>query len=118
MAQRKPERTLIDEIIRLVYPLTPEEHDELVQQMKRQWAEGAANNQLRFSRAESQKALNLAGQLTPKEQAELLDELKLVWLRRALDEGEESLRQHGGIPAEEVFDRLQAKYERMKAEKQ
>jgi hypothetical protein len=116
MAQQKPERTLIDEIIRLVYPLTPQEHDELVEQIKRLWAEGAVN--VRFNRQENQQAFSLAGQLTSKEQEELLDELKLVWLRRALDEGEESLRKHGGIPADEVFDRLQAKYERMKAEKQ
>lgn len=114
MAQQKPERTLIDEIIRLVYPLTPQEHDDLVAQMKRRWAEG--NQQLRFSIPECQQAFNLAEQLVPAEQEQLLEELKLVWLRRALDEGEESLRQHGGIPANEVFDRLQAKYERMKAE--
>ena len=116
MAQRKPERTLIDDIIRLVYPLMPQEHDDLVEQMKRRWAEGVPSQQLRFSRPESQQAFNLAEQLAPEEQEELLEELKLVWLRRALDEGEESLRQHGGIPAEEVFDRLQAKYERMKVE--
>jgi hypothetical protein len=116
MAQSKPERTLIDEIIKLVYPLTPQEHDELVEQMKRQWAEGTDN--VTFNRKENQQAFSLAVQLTPEEQEELLDELKLVWLRRALDEGEDSLRQHGGIPADEVFDRLQAKYERMKAEKQ
>ena len=36
--------TLIDEIIKLVYPLTPLEHDELVEQMKRQWAEGTDNS--------------------------------------------------------------------------
>jgi hypothetical protein len=64
MAQQKPERAKIDEMLRIVDQLTPEEHDKLD------------------------------------------EEMKLQWLRRALDEGEESLRLHGGIPAEEVFKRL------------
>ncbi len=62
MAQQKPER--IDEILKLVDQLTPEEHDQLV------------------------------------------EEMKLQWLRRALDEGEESSRQHGTRPAEEVLTEL------------
>lgn len=35
MAQQKPER--IDEILRLVDQLSPEEHDQLVEEMKLQW---------------------------------------------------------------------------------
>lgn len=36
MAQQKPERKF-DEILRLVNQLTPEEQDELVEEMKLQW---------------------------------------------------------------------------------
>lgn len=35
MAQQRPER--IDEILRLVDQLSPEEHDQLVEEMKLQW---------------------------------------------------------------------------------
>lgn len=35
MAQQKPER--IDEILRLVDQLSPEEHNQLVEEMKLQW---------------------------------------------------------------------------------
>lgn len=45
-------------------------------------------------------------ELSPDEQDQLIDEIKLRWLRRALKEGEESLRRSGGIPAEKVFRRL------------
>lgn len=69
-------------------------------------------------KATFEQVLKLAEQLAPAEQEKLVDELKLAWLRRAIAEGEESYRKHGGIPAEEVFDRLREKYERMKAEKQ
>lgn len=38
MAQRKPEdRTTVDQILKLVDQLTPEEQDQLVEQMKVQW---------------------------------------------------------------------------------
>ncbi len=73
MAQPKPDRTSIEEILRLVDELSEEEQDQLG------------------------------------------EELKLKWLRRALDEGEESIRQHGTLPAEEVFAELKERYERKKA---
>lgn len=61
------------------------------------------------------QVLKLADQLTPEEQEQLVEEMKLQWLRRALDEGEESVRQHGTRPAEEVFAELKERYERRKA---
>lgn len=61
------------------------------------------------------QVLKLADQLTPEEQEQLVEEMKLQWLRRALDEGEESIRQHGTRPAEEVFAELKERYERRKA---
>ncbi|MGH9547923.1 MAG: hypothetical protein ACRD3W_01060 [Terriglobales bacterium] len=62
------------------------------------------------------QVLKLVDQLTPEEQEQLVEEVKLQWLRRALEEGEESLKQHGGIPAEKVFADLKDRYERRKAE--
>lgn len=70
MAQRKPE---IDEILRLVDKLSPEEHDQLLEELKRQW------------------------------------------LRMALQQGEDSCRQHGGRPAEEVFTEVIEGYEGRKS---
>jgi len=37
MAQSKPERVSIEELLRLVDQLSPEEHDKLVEDMKLQW---------------------------------------------------------------------------------
>lgn len=55
------------------------------------------------------QVLKLVENLTPEAQEHLVEEMKLQWLRRAIDYGEESLKQHGGIPAEEVFRRLEAR---------
>jgi hypothetical protein len=56
-----------------------------------------------------EEVLRLVDLLSPVEQDRLLEEMKLQWLRRALEEGEESLKRHGGLPAEEVFRQLQEK---------
>lgn len=52
------------------------------------------------------QVLKLVKHLTPEAQEELVQEMKLQWLRNAIEEGEDSLKQ-GGIPAEEVFRRLE-----------
>src|SRR5262249_40270693 len=83
----------------------PWDRDKLVTEARR---DAVAQIELRIT--------ELAETLTPHEQDELLEELKLVWLRRGIRDGEETARKDGTIPAEEVFDRLKAKYERMKAE--
>lgn len=57
------------------------------------------------------QVLKLAHQLTPEEQEQLVEQMKLQWLRRALEEGEESLKLHGGIPAEEVLAELKQRAE-------
>ncbi len=57
------------------------------------------------------QVLKLADQLTPEEQEQLVEQLKLQWLRRALEDGEESLKRNGGIPADEVFAELQQRAE-------
>lgn len=54
-------------------------------------------------RVSFEELLRLVDQLSPEEQDHLAEEMKLQRLRRALEEGEESLKQQGGIPAEEVF---------------
>ncbi len=51
--------------------------------------------------------MKLVNQLTPEEQDKLVDELKLGWLRRAIAEGEESIKQHRTRDAEEVFSPLE-----------
>lgn len=56
--------------------------------------------------------MRLVDGLSVDEQEELIEEMKLHWLRRALDEGEESIRQYGTLPAEEVFAELRARYRR------
>ena len=61
------------------------------------------------------QVLKLADQLTPEEQDKLVDELKLAWLRRAIAEGEESIRQQGTRDAEEVFSEVISELERRKA---
>lgn len=53
-----------------------------------------------------EEILKLVEQLTPEEQEQLQDEMDRQWLRKALEEGEESYRRDGGIPAEEVFAEL------------
>lgn len=60
------------------------------------------------------QVLKLADQLTPEEQEQLVEQMKLHWLRRALAEGEESYKRHGGIPAEEVFRRLRDRHEQFR----
>lgn len=119
MAQRKQEDSTINQIVQLVYPLSAEEHDRVVDEMRLHWhlpAElrepWAQQKELPEERREivletERKVLKLAERLSPGEKEKLFDELKLVWLRRAVDEGEESLRLHGGIPAEEVFAELE-----------
>jgi hypothetical protein len=49
------------------------------------------------------RVLKLVDQLSPEEQDQLVDEIKLRALRRAVEEGEESIRQHGTLDGEEVF---------------
>ena len=119
MAQQKQEDSTIDQIVQLVYPLSAEEHDRVVDTIRLHWhlpAEPrepwAQRNELSEERRETvseteRKVLKLVDRLAAGEQEKLLDELKLVWLRRAVDEGEASLRLHGGIPAEEVFAELE-----------
>lgn len=41
MAQPKPDRKSVDEILELVNQLSPEEHDQLVAQMKLPWLQRA-----------------------------------------------------------------------------
>jgi DNA relaxase NicK len=50
MAQPKPEREKLDEILRLVDQLSPEEHEQLAEEMKLQWLRrelGKAEDELR-----------------------------------------------------------------------
>ena len=119
MAQRKPDP--IDEIVQLIAPLSSVEHDHVVHSLTQQWGkpdqrqpwdkDKPITKGRRGHIAQIERRVKaLAETLAAQEQDELLEELKLVWLRRALEEGEESLRKHGGIPAEEVFSRLRAKY--------
>lgn len=63
-----------------------------------------------------EQVLKLVENLSPEEQEQLVEEMKLQWLRKAMDEAEESIKQHGTIPAEEVFSRLEERYKRRKAE--
>jgi hypothetical protein len=65
-----------------------------------------------------EQVLKLASQLTSEDQDELVEQLKLQWLRRALDEGEESIRQHGTLPAEEVFAQLEERNAKLRQHKQ
>jgi hypothetical protein len=60
--------------------------------------------------------LKLVENLTPEAQEQLVEDMKLQWLRKAMDEAEESIKQHGTIPAEEVFTRLEERYKRRRAE--
>lgn len=65
------------------------------------------------------QVLRLVSQLTPEDQQILSEEFsKLQELRRRCAEAEASLDRGEGIPAEEVFDRLEKKYQRMKAERE
>lgn len=121
LSMSKPvrEKTTITEIAQLVYPLSADEHDYVVDEIRSRWSMEAEPREPWAKRTELSsgrrsivleiegKVLQLADALALSERDELFDELKLVWLRRALDEGEESLRLHGGIPAEEVFAELQ-----------
>ncbi len=119
MAQQKQEDSTIDQIVQLVCSLSAEEHDRVVDKIRLHWhlpdeprEPWARQNELSEVRRTivletERKVLKLADRLTADDQERLLDELKVHWLRRAVDEGEESLRQHGGIPAEEVFAELE-----------
>jgi hypothetical protein len=62
------------------------------------------------------QVLKLVENLTPEAQEQLVRDMKLQWLRKAMDEAEESIKQHGTIPAEQVFARLEERYKRRKAE--
>lgn len=126
MAQRKPEAPAIDQIVQLVGALSSVEHDHVVFALTQRWAKPDDRQPWDKDRQVTEDRLDevaqierlvreLADTLTPHEQDELLEELKLVWLRRAIHDGEESAKQQGTIPADEVFDRLEAKYQRMKA---
>lgn len=61
------------------------------------------------------QVLRLAGQLSLEEQERLVEEMKLRWLRKAIDDGEDSIRQHGTRPAEDIFTELIEGYEHRKA---
>jgi hypothetical protein len=61
------------------------------------------------------QVLKLVENLTPEAQEQLVEDMKLQWLRKAMDEAEESIKQHGTIPAQEVFARLEERYKRRKA---
>lgn len=63
------------------------------------------------------QVLALVSQLTPEEQDHVVEELKLQWLRRELEKAEESVAQGKVRPAEEVFAKLEEKYQRKKAGK-
>ncbi|GEM_PF-856095 len=60
--------------------------------------------------------LKLVDALTSEEHDQLVEEMKLQWLRKAMDESEESIKQHGTIPGEEVFTRLEERYKRKSAQ--
>lgn len=123
MAQQKQEDSTIDQIVQLVYPLSAEEHDSVVDKIRLHWhlpdeprEPWAQQNELSEDRRKivfetERKVLKLVDRLAAGDQEKLLDELKLVWLRRAVDEGEESLRIDGGIPADEVFAELKKRAE-------
>jgi hypothetical protein len=127
MAQQKPEPTTIDEIVQLIGALPSVEHDHVVHELTELWGKPdqrqpwdrdklvTADRQDKVAQV-SRRVRALADTLTPHEQDELLEELKLVWIRRAVRDGEESARKHGTIPAEQVLNRLEAKYKRIKAE--
>lgn len=53
------------------------------------------------------QVLKLVENFTPAAQEQLVEEMKLRWLRRAIEEGEASLDQRGGIPSDNVFRRLE-----------
>jgi hypothetical protein len=122
MAQRKSEPTAIDEIVRMIAPLSAVEHDHVVYGLTEQWGKPdprqpwdrdkvvAEDRRDKVAQVE-RRVTALAETLIPDEQEELLEELKLVWLRRALDEAEESKKKHGTIPAEEVFAELRQRAE-------
>lgn len=59
------------------------------------------------------RALRLVDKLdlSLEEQDRFVEEMKLRWLRRALKEGEESLKRDGGIPAEVVLEELRQRAE-------
>jgi hypothetical protein len=59
--------------------------------------------------------LKLADQLTIEEQDQLVDEIKLRALRRAVEEGEESIRQQGTLDGEEVFASVISELKKRKA---
>lgn len=61
------------------------------------------------------QVLKLVDQLTPEEQDKLINELKLAGLRRAIAEGEESIRQFGTRDAQEFFSEMIAEFEHKKA---
>jgi hypothetical protein len=58
-----------------------------------------------------EQVLKQAVQLTPEDQEQLVEQIKLQWLRRALRDGEESLRKDGGLPAEVVIEELRQRAE-------
>lgn len=84
-------------------------HWHLPAEPREPWAQQSelSEGRLKVVLETERKVLKLADRMTERDQEKLFDELKLVWLRRAVDEGEESLRRHGGIPADEVFAELE-----------
>jgi hypothetical protein len=56
------------------------------------------------------QVLHLADQLSPAEQERLVDEIKLQWMRRAVEEGEDSIQERGLKSADEAFRELQDRY--------
>ncbi len=119
MAQRKSEHTEIDEIILLIEPLSTTEQDHVVLALTQHFGKPDQRTAqdthigkvVREDRRDlvaqvGRQALQLAECLTADEEDQLLEELKLVWLRQAISEGEKSLAEDGGIPAEELFTEL------------
>lgn len=59
--------------------------------------------------------LRLVDQLSPEEKEEFQDELERQYLREAIEEGEESIRQHGTLDGEEVFASVLSELNKRKA---
>lgn len=58
------------------------------------------------------QVLELVSKLTVTEQEALLETVKLQWLRTAIDEGERSYENEGGVPSEKVFADLKERYQK------
>ncbi len=61
------------------------------------------------------QVLSLVQELTPEEREQVREELNLQEIRRRLEQAEESIARGEGIPAEEAFAQLEARYQQRKA---